>query len=158
MNPSIVSITRSHINGNKCEEIKSFGELLPIRNNECIAKNNPNTELKSNHSDHQNFLEKLIGLCEIHHDHKMEEMFRNFIHVFSFEKGRLEISLSGNSPEGLIKNIAMKLKQWTGENWEIRFPQGLCFKKFNEDDDIQSVRKVFPDSQVVCVRTIPIKG
>ncbi|AKK20103.1 hypothetical protein V9J15_01930 [Candidatus Liberibacter africanus] len=99
---------------------------------------------------------RLIALCEKNNDYKMKDMLLDFLHVVSFEPelGRVEVSFIKESPENFIENLVVNLKNWTGKDWEIIFSLGEYCENFEIDANIQSVRAIFPEAQVVCIRTI----
>ncbi|MBY7649114.1 MAG: hypothetical protein C4617_01145 [Candidatus Liberibacter europaeus] len=121
---------------------------------ELIEKSNmSHTGVNSYISDNNEHKKKLMKLCDRYCDDTMKELLQNYLTVFSFEEGYLEVSLDKGCPDYLLKNLIIKLKNWTGNNWEIQSSQGFSFDNFREDDNIQAIRTFFPSSTIVCIRT-----
>ena len=88
------------------------------------------------------------------------------VHLISFEKGKLEISISGNTNNNIAKDISKFLKNWTGEDWVISIvdDQGTETldhkneRKAQEEientkntPEMQKVLKAFPNAELKSV-------
>ena len=43
------------------------------------------------------------------------------VNLVSFEKNRIEISFNDNLDKNFVKDLSLKLFEWTGERWIITF-------------------------------------
>ena len=63
--------------------------------------------------------EDLVEIFKIKGELLLHAQLLSCVHLISFEKGKLEISISGNTNNNIAKDISKFLKNWTGEDWVI---------------------------------------
>ena len=66
-----------------------------------------------------NTFEDLVEIFKIKGELLLHSQLLSCVHLISFEKGKLEISISGNTNNNIAKDISKFLKNWTGEDWVI---------------------------------------
>ena len=66
-----------------------------------------------------NTFEDLVEIFKIKGELLLHAQLLSCVHLISFEKGKLEISISGNTNNNIAKDISKFLKNWTGEDWVI---------------------------------------
>ena len=66
-----------------------------------------------------NTFEDLVEIFKIKGELLLHAQLLSCVHLISFEKGKLEISISGNPNNNIAKDISKFLKNWTGEDWVI---------------------------------------
>ena len=66
-----------------------------------------------------NTFEDLVEIFKIKGELLLHAQLLSCVHLISFEKGKLEISISGNTNNNIVKEISKFLKNWTGEDWVI---------------------------------------
>ena len=125
-----------------------------------------------------NSIDKKTTLAEVHTFEDLVEIFKikgelllhaqllSCVHLISFEKGKLEISISGNTNNNIAKDISKFLKNWTGEDWVITIvdDQGTETldhkneRKAQEEientkntPEMQKVLKAFPNAELKSV-------
>ena len=125
-----------------------------------------------------NSIDKKTTLAEVHTFEDLVEIFKikgelllhaqllSCVHLISFEKGRLEISISGNTSNNIAKDTSDFLKKWTGEDWVISIvdDQGTETldhkneRKAQEEientkntPEMQKVLKAFPNAELKSV-------
>ena len=125
-----------------------------------------------------NSIDKKTTLAEVHTFEDLVEIFKikgelllhaqllSCVHLISFEKGKLEISISGNTNNNIAKDISKFLKNWTGEDWVISIvdDQGTETldhkneRKAQEEientkntPEMQKVLKAFPNAELKSV-------
>ena len=125
-----------------------------------------------------NSIDKKTTLAEVHTFEDLVEIFKikgelllhaqllSCVHLISFEKGKLEISISGNTSNNIAKDISKFLKNWTGEDWVISIvdDQGTETldhkneRKAQEEientkntPEMQKVLKAFPNAELKSV-------
>ena len=125
-----------------------------------------------------NSIDKKTTLAEVHTFEDLVEIFKikgelllhaqllSCVHLISFEKGKLVISISGNTNKNIAKDISKFLKNWTGEDWLISIvdDQGTETldhkneRKAQEEientkntPEMQKVLKAFPNAELKSV-------
>ena len=110
--------------------------------------------------------EDLVEIFKIKGELLLHAQLLSCVHLISFEKGKLEISISGNTNNNIAKDISKFLKNWTGEDWVISIvdDQGTETldhkneKKAQEEientkntPEMQKVLKAFPNAELKSV-------
>mgnify|MGYP001379521785 CR=1 FL=1 len=96
-----------------------------IRNVTQEKKIKPQTqsEVKSKDNFTINSFEGLIKACEINKEIKLKYELEKNVNLVNFEKNRVEISFNENLDKNFVKDLSLKLFEWTGERWMISFSQ-----------------------------------
>ena len=113
-----------------------------------------------------NTFEDLVEIFKIKGELLLHAQLLSCVHLISFEKGKLEISISGNTNHNIAKDISKFLKNWTGEDWVISIvdDQGTETldhkneRKAQEEientkntPEMQKVLKAFPNAELKSV-------
>ena len=113
-----------------------------------------------------NTFENLVEIFKIKGELLLHAQLLSCVHLISFEKGKLEISISGNTNNNIAKDISKFLKNWTGEDWVISIvdDQGTETldhkneRKAQEEientkntPEMQKVLKAFPNAELKSV-------
>ena len=113
-----------------------------------------------------NTFEDLVEIFKIKGELLLHAQLLSCVHLISFEKGKLEISISGNTNNNIAKDISKFLKNWTGEDWVISIvdDQGTETldhkneRKAQEEientkntPEMQKVLKAFPNAELKSV-------
>ena len=113
-----------------------------------------------------NTFEDLVEIFKIKGELLLHAQLLSCVHLISFEKGKLEISISGNTNNNIAKDISKFLKNWTGEDWVISIvdDQGTETldhkneRKAQEEientkntPEMQKVSKAFPNAELKSV-------
>ena len=113
-----------------------------------------------------NTFEDLVEIFKIKGELLLHAQLLSCVHLISFEKGKLEISISGNTNNNIVKDISKFLKNWTGEDWVISIvdDQGTETldhkneRKAQEEientkntPEMQKVLKAFPNAELKSV-------
>ena len=113
-----------------------------------------------------NTFEDLVEIFKIKGELLLHAQLLSCVHLISFEKGKLEISISGNTNNNIAKDISKFLKNWTGEDWIISIvvDQGTETldhkneRKTQEEientkntPEMQKVLKAFPNAELKSV-------
>ena len=111
-----------------------------------------------------NSLEKLIQTCFDKKEIKLKYELEKNVNLVKFEKNMIEISFNENLDKNFVKELSIKLFEWTGERWIISFSQlkgeisvkekKQKIKKFLIDDAkntkiYKDVLKNFPDAELI---------
>ena len=113
-----------------------------------------------------NTFEDLVEIFKIKGELLLHAQLLSCVHLISFEKGKLEISISGNTNNNIANDISKFLKNWTGEDWVISIvdDQGTETldhkneRKAQEEientkntPEMQKVLKAFPNAELKSV-------
>ncbi len=137
-----------------------------IKNIYQEEKSKPEThkEVKSEKKIFINSLEKLIQTCLDKKEIKLKYELEKNVNLVKFEKNMIEISFNENLDKNFVKDLSLKLFNWTGERWIISFSQlkgdismkekKLRIKKSLIDEAkntkiYKDVIKNFPDAELV---------
>ncbi len=80
-------------------------------------------EVKSEKKIFINSLEKLIQTCLDKKEIKLKYELEKNVNLVKFEKNMIEISFNENLDKNFVKDLSLKLFDWTGERWIISFSQ-----------------------------------
>ena len=80
-------------------------------------------EVKSEKKIFINSLEKLIQTCLDKKEIKLKYELEKNVNLVKFEKNMIEISFNENLDKNFVKDLSLKLFNWTGERWIISFSQ-----------------------------------
>ena len=86
-------------------------------------KTKPQThnEIKSKDRIMISSFEDLIGACEQNKEIKLKYELEKNVNLVYFEKNRVEISFNENLDKNFVKDLSLKLYEWTNERWIITF-------------------------------------
>ena len=63
--------------------------------------------------------EKLLNVCNDKKEMKLKYELEKNVNLVSFEKNRIEISFNDNLDKNFVKELSLKLFEWTGQRWII---------------------------------------
>ncbi len=149
-------------------EIKSKESVNQIKNvtQEKKITNEVQTEIKAEKKFLINSFEQLLDICNQNKEIKLKYELENNVFLVSFEKNRIEISFNDSLEKNFVKDLSLKLYEWTGERWIITFSKikgdmsvkekklnikNELFKKVENSDLYKEVVKIFPDANLVDV-------
>ena len=70
-----------------------------------------------------NSFEDLLNNCVESKEVKLKYELEKNVNLVRFEKNRIEISFNDNLDKNFVKDLSLKLFEWTGERWIITFSQ-----------------------------------
>ncbi len=150
------------------------GPTLVIDNPEQVSDADvaqPPQVLQPVHDKVETFAD-LLALAEKKRDIRFKLMLRNNFSEISFQPGRIEFNPVGTAPADITQQLQTKLREWTGEAWEIiksEDPGQATVKEREEteraelvldaeaDPVVAAVLKTFPKSRILDVR-LPSAG
>jgi len=102
-------------------------------------------------------------VCTENKELKLKYELEKNVNLVSFEKNRIEISFNDNLDKNFVKDLSLKLFEWTGQRWIITFSKikgeiSVKEKEYNKKIDIikkakdtqlyKSVLEKFPDANL----------
>jgi len=111
--------------------------------------------------------ENLINLCNENKELKLKYELETNVSLVSFVDKKIEISFNENLDKDFVKELSLKLYEWTGQRWIIAFSKeiGELSKKQKEDikkskiieevkkkDVYKKILDIFPDAELIDVK------
>ena len=84
-------------------------------------KAEPQTNIKAEGNTLINSFDKLLEACTHNKEIKLKYELEKNVNLVSFEKNRIEISFNDNLDKNFVKDLSLKLFEWTKERWIITF-------------------------------------
>ena len=132
-------------------------------------KSETQEEIKAQNEISINSFDKLIEVCAQNKEMKLKYELEKNVNLVSFEKNRIEVSFNDNLDKNFVKDLSLKLYEWTSQRWIITFSKAkgeisIKEKEKNKKIDIlqkskksklyENVLKKFPDANLVEVKII----
>ena len=89
--------------------------------------------------------EELIKICGEKKEAKLKYELEKNVNLVSFEKNRIEISFNNNLDKNFVRDISLKLFEWTEQRWLITFSKAkgeLSIKEKEENKKIELTNKI----------------
>tara|TARA_B100002051_G_scaffold110933_1_gene105581 strand:- start:203 stop:814 length:612 start_codon:yes stop_codon:yes gene_type:complete len=111
--------------------------------------------------------EHLIDLCTKKKELKLKYELETNVNLVSFTDKRIEISFNENLDKDFVKELSLKLNEWTGRRWIIAFSkeEGQISKKHKKNleksefiksekkgDIYKKIVEKFPDAELIEVK------
>ena len=86
-------------------------------------KNKPEiqSEIKAQENISISSFKELLEVCNLKKEMKLKYELEKNVNLVSFEKNRIEISFNDNLDKNFVKELSLKLFEWTNERWIISF-------------------------------------
>tara|TARA_B100000963_G_scaffold42963_1_gene32041 strand:- start:3819 stop:5465 length:1647 start_codon:yes stop_codon:yes gene_type:complete len=79
------------------------------------------TEVKAERYSSINSFDELLRVCAYNKEIKLKYELEKNVNLVSFEKNRIEISFNDNLDKSFVKDLSLKLFEWTNQRWIITF-------------------------------------
>ena len=109
-----------------------------------------------------------MNYCVENKEAKLKYELEKNVNLVSFEKNRIEISFNENLDKNFVKDLSLKLFEWTSERWIITFSKLKGEQSISEREKNRKIKiienekktkfyneilKKFPDANLVDVLT-----
>ncbi len=111
---NLMKNTENKISSKTINQIKNIAQ-------EEKSKPEVQKEIKAENKLDINFFEDLIDLCSKKKEIKLKYELEKNVNLVKFEKNRIEISFNDSLDKNFVKDLSLKLFEWTGERWIITF-------------------------------------
>ncbi len=145
-----------------------------IKNVAQEKKTKPKIQIEKKASDEIRIesLSELVDICHVKKEIKLKYELEKNVNLVKFENGRIEISFNDNLDKNFVKDLSLKLLEWTQQRWIISFSkdQGEASIKDKEKNIkkelIENIKKSdlyktmldhFPDAELIDVKTLKKK-
>ena len=148
------------------DKVETIGQIKNITQEKNITiKDNKEVETQTNLI---NSFDDLLEICSLKREIKLKYELEKNVNLVSFEDQRIEISFNEDLDKDFIKNLSLKLYEWTNKRWIITLSKtkGQPSKKETEvnlkKELIESVKnsltyknilEKFPDAELIDVKT-----
>ena len=85
-------------------------------------------------------ISQLIKVCNENKEIKLKYELEKNVNLVSFEKNRIEISFNDNLDKNFVKDLSLKLFEWTGERWIIAFSKVKGEISVKEKEKIEKIK------------------
>ncbi len=124
-------------------------------------------EIKTIDKNIINSFDDLLFICNQKKEIKLKYELEKNVNLVKFEKNRIEISFNDNLDKDFVKDLSLKLFEWTDERWIITFSKSkgemsVKEKQKNKKDELikevkslaiyERVLKEFPDAELVDIK------
>jgi DNA polymerase-3 subunit gamma/tau len=124
-----------------------------------VAKEPPAVPVRS--------LADIAGLADQHRDMALKVLVKRCVRLVKIEPGRLDVNLTDDAPKTLLKDLAVKLKAWTGRNWLVSLSRETggqtlaelessrresAFLDAKSDPTVAAILARFPGAKIIDVR------
>ena len=99
------------------DKTEAIGQIKNIAQEKDITLKEKN-EIKANESNINSF-DDLLELCSVKKEIKLKYELEKNVNLVSFENKRIEISFNDDLDKNFIKDLSLKLYDWTNERWII---------------------------------------
>ncbi len=113
--------------------------ISQIKNITQEKKNKPITQTKLQKEDNiliKSF-EHLLEICIQKKEMKLKYELEKNVNLVSFHQNRVEISFNENLDKNFVKDLSLKLFEWTGQRWIITFSKNKGEISMNEKKQYQ---------------------
>jgi len=83
---------------------------------------------------------QLLNACSKTKEIKLKYELEKNVNLVSFEKNRIEISFNDNLDKNFVKDLSLKLFEWTGERWIIAFSKIKGEISVKEKEKIEKIK------------------
>jgi len=140
-------------------QIKNFSQEETLKSESKIEINSKINEIKN--------FEDLIRLCNTKKELKLKYELETNVSLVSFVENRIEISFNENLDKNFVKELSLKLHDWTGKRWIITFSKEIgqlskkhkknleksnLIKVAKEEDAYKKILETFPDAELIDVK------
>ena len=108
-------------------------------------------------------IEDVAQLARAKRDISLKNEIESFVHIVSFETGRIEFRPAEGAPADLAGRLAARLRDWTGERWVVSVNahsegsdtlRDVRDRSIREHPLVKAAFSVFPDAEIVAIRDL----
>tara|TARA_Y100001970_G_scaffold186131_1_gene226362 strand:+ start:59 stop:1735 length:1677 start_codon:yes stop_codon:yes gene_type:complete len=139
-------------------QIKNFSQKESSKPEQKLEIKKLNIEIKN--------FEELIKLCNEKKELKLKYELETNVSLVNFNDKKIEISFNENLDKDFVKELSMKLLEWTGQRWIIAFSKEVgqlskkqkniikktkIFEDVKKENVYKKVLDLFPDAELINV-------
>tara|TARA_B100001059_G_scaffold178139_1_gene178777 strand:+ start:48 stop:1706 length:1659 start_codon:yes stop_codon:yes gene_type:complete len=97
------------------------------------------TEIKAEKKILINSFEKLLEACNHNKEIKLKYELEKNVNLVRFEMNRIEISFNDNLDKNFVKDLSLKLFEWTSQRWIIAFSKEKGEPSIKDKENIKKI-------------------
>ena len=135
--PSLDNENKIQFNNNSIDQIKNIAQ-------EKNLKSEIQTNVKPKFKSPINSLDELLEVCTQNKEAKLKYEIEKNVNLVSFEKNRIEISFNDRLDKNFVKDLSLKLFEWTNERWIITLSKikgNMSIKEKEKDEKNKLLEK-----------------
>ena len=135
--PGLDDENKIQFNNNSIDQIKNISQ-------EKNLKSEIQTNVKPKFKSPINSLDELLEVCTQNKEVKLKYEIEKNVNLVSFEKNRIEISFNDRLDKNFVKDLSLKLFEWTNERWIITLSKikgNLTIKEKEKDEKNKLLEK-----------------
>ncbi len=155
-------IEKKKLNDFKSDTINQIRNIIQEKN----IKDEIKQEIKDSEKISINSFDQLLKICADKKEIKLKYELEKNVNLVLFENNRIEISFNDNLDKNFVKDLSLKLFEWTNQRWIITFSKmkgDISIKEKEENKKNELVNKTknsklfkmviekFPDANLVDV-------
>ena len=124
-------------------------------------------QIKATEKNLINSFDELLNICTQKKEIKLKYELEKNVNLVKFERNRIEISFNDNLDKDFVKDLSLKLYEWTDERWIITFSKSkgemsVKEKQKNKKDELinevknseiyKKIMEKFPDAELVDIK------
>ena len=135
--PGLDNENKIQFNNNSIDQIKNIAQ-------EKNLKSEIQTNVKPKFKSPINSLDELLEACTQNKEAKLKYEIEKNVNLVSFEKNRIEISFNDRLDKNFVKDLSLKLFEWTNERWIITLSKikgNMSIKEKEKDEKNKLLEK-----------------
>ena len=135
--PGLDNENKIQFNNNSIDQIKNIAQ-------EKNLKSEIQTNVKPKFKSPINSLDELLEVCIQNKEAKLKYEIEKNVNLVSFEKNRIEISFNDRLDKNFVKDLSLKLFEWTNERWIITLSKikgNMSIKEKEKDEKNKLLEK-----------------
>jgi len=135
--PGLDNENKIQFNNNSIDQIKNIAQ-------EKNLKSEIQTNVKPKFKSPINSLDELLDVCTQNKEVKLKYEIEKNVNLVSFEKNRIEISFNDRLDKNFVKDLSLKLFEWTNERWIITLSKikgNMSIKEKEKDEKNKLLEK-----------------
>ena len=132
---------------------ESINQIKNVTQEKKITKETE-TEIKADGKISINSLEQLLEICVQNKEIKLKYELEKNVYLVSFEKNRIELSFNDKLDKNFVKDLSLKLYEWTGERWIITFSKNKGEISIKEKEKNKKEQKIIKTKESALYKKI----
>ncbi|WP_440935718.1 DNA polymerase III subunit gamma/tau [Candidatus Pelagibacter sp.] len=101
-----------------------------------------NKEIKAEEKLNVNSFDQLLKICNEKKEIKLKYELEKNVNLVHFENNRIEISFNDNLDKNFIKDLSLKLFEWTGDRWIITLSKSKGDLSINDKQKNKKIKDI----------------
>ena len=160
--------TYNNTTGLKAEPLISKTQIKnTIQEKKEVPKIKPDTVNLASSTQEIHSFQELVDLTNQHKEIELKFDLERNVRLVKFDQGKIDISFNESLSKDFIKNLSLKLNEWTGKRWMITLSKAEgetsiyetksqlkeeTLKDIKQTEAYKKVLEAFPDAELIDVQ------